>query len=812
MKRLWMPRAGTALLLALLRNTGAAATFDTGFIADVGGVGRQGDLQAMLQEQELVAGRYMVSVQLNQISLGQRQLSFVHKGEGLSPCLPRAMLEEMGVRLPPTDHDTDCPDLRQMLEGAAVRFDGRQLKLDISVPQLYLRHDALGYVPPEEWDGGVNAGFLNYQFSGANSRYQHRSGDQYSLYLNGGMNLGAWRLRSSSSYRQDGTWERVASFLQHDLPGTAGQLLVGESVTSGDTLQSIPFRGVQLASDPQMLPDSLQGYAPVVQGTARTQAKVEVRQHGYSLYSTFVPPGAFEIRDLNSAAGSGDLEVIITEADGTRQRFIQPYATLGNLLRDRTWRYSLTAGHYHAASSPEAQPGFLLGSYARGLPRDFTLSSAVMLGEGYQAYQAGVGKGLGSLGAVSLDVTHARSNILPSAVTGQSYGLRYGKAFASGTNFRFAGYRYSTPGYRDFSEVVSDRAWHHEPAADNQYRSVSRRSRLEVNVSQSFASSASMYLNLSQQDYWNSARQQRQLQFGVSGQVHRANLSLYASQSLSTEGREGLQVGLTLSFALGSQSARVSVERNADGSHDQHLGLSGLAGPYDNMNYNLDLQRSERSANTGSASVGYRASWADLSAGMTQSSDYRSVNVGVSGSVLAHAGGVQLSQRLGETMALVEVKDTRDVGVLNAPGVLTDSKGYSVVPYVQPYRRNRISLDTRHLDANTDIDNGVTTVIPRRGAVVVARFAARRSEKVLATIALSDGTSVPFGAAVLDGSGQRVSAVGPMGQALLSVSENREFHLVWGKAAEQQCTFNLDLEQTREQEGFRLAEVGCTTG
>ncbi|WP_150785352.1 fimbria/pilus outer membrane usher protein, partial [Pseudomonas fluorescens] len=167
---------------------------------------------------------------------------------------------------------------------------------------------ALGYVPPEEWDGGVNAGFLNYQFSGANSRYQHRSGDQYSLYLNGGMNLGAWRLRSSSSYRQDGTWERVASFLQHDLPGTAGQLLVGESVTSGDTLQSIPFRGVQLASDPQMLPDSLQGYAPVVQGTARTQAKVEVRQHGYSLYSTFVPPGAFEIRDLNSAAGSGDLE------------------------------------------------------------------------------------------------------------------------------------------------------------------------------------------------------------------------------------------------------------------------------------------------------------------------------------------------------------------------------------------------------------------------------------------------------------------------------------------------------------------------
>nr|WP_302328638.1 fimbria/pilus outer membrane usher protein [Pseudomonas sp. DVZ6] len=807
-----MARAGTVLFLVMLRDAAAGSQFDTGFMVDIGGSGWQGDLQAMLHEQALPTGRYLVSVRLNQEAIGQREVDFRRMGEALSPCLSRAQLERLGIQLPAAIDDTDCPDWLATLEGASVHFDSRQLRLDISVPQVYLRHDALGYVRPEEWDAGINAGFLNYQFSGSRSEYQHQGTDQYSLYLNGGLNLGAWRLRSSSSYQKDGTWERAASYLQRDLPGTAGQLLIGESMTLGDTLQSIPFRGVQLASDLQMLPDSLQGYAPVIQGVARTQAKVEVRQYGYSLYSTFVPPGAFEIRDLNAASGSGDLEVIITEADGTQQRFTQPYATLGNLLRDGTWRYSVTAGHYHAASSPEAQPGFMLGSYARGLPRDFTMSVAGLVGEGYRAYQLGVGKGLGSLGAVSLDVTHARSDIWPSAVTGQSYGLRYGKAFATGTNLRFAGYRYSTPGYRDFSEVVGDRTWQQALADDSQYKMVSRRSRLEANVSQSFASSTSMYLNLSQQDYWNSARQQRQLQFGVSSQVQRANLSLHASKSLSADDQQGLQVGLTISFPLGGQSARVSVEREADGSQGQHLGLSGLAGEYNNLNYNLDLQRNARSANTGSASVGYRAPWADLNAGLSHSSDYRSLNIGMSGALLAHAGGIQLGQHLGETMALVEVTDTPNVGVLNAPGVFTDARGYSLVPYVQPYRRNRISLDTRKLDTNTDIDNGVGTVVPRRGAVVLARFSARRSDKVLATVGLPGGTTVPFGAAVLDGTGQRVSAVGPMGQVLLSVGEDRHYRLVWGQAADQQCAFSLDLAQTREQDGLRLAEVSCASG
>ena len=46
----------------------------------------------------------------------------------------------------------------------------REQRLDLSVPQAFMRNSARGYVPPEQWDQGVNGGFLSYN---ANT-YRHR--------------------------------------------------------------------------------------------------------------------------------------------------------------------------------------------------------------------------------------------------------------------------------------------------------------------------------------------------------------------------------------------------------------------------------------------------------------------------------------------------------------------------------------------------------------------------------------------------------------------------------------------------------------
>jgi outer membrane usher protein len=62
-----------------------------------------------------------------------------------------------------------------------------------------------------------------------------------------------------------------------------------------------------------MLPDSQKGFAPVIHGIARGTAQVSIKQNGYEIYQSTVPPGPFTIDDLYAAGNGGDLQVTIKE-------------------------------------------------------------------------------------------------------------------------------------------------------------------------------------------------------------------------------------------------------------------------------------------------------------------------------------------------------------------------------------------------------------------------------------------------------------------------------------------------------------------
>ncbi len=82
---------------------------------------------------------------------------------------------------------------------------------------------------------------------------------------------------------------------------------VGQSTSPSDVFDSVPYTGVELKSDSDMLPDSEKGYAPIIRGSAHSNALVMVRQNGYVIYQNTVAPGAFEINDLYPTGSSGDL-------------------------------------------------------------------------------------------------------------------------------------------------------------------------------------------------------------------------------------------------------------------------------------------------------------------------------------------------------------------------------------------------------------------------------------------------------------------------------------------------------------------------
>lgn len=772
-------------------------------------------LSTLATQATLAPGRYQVDVQVNQAQAGRHAIDFSERsdGKGLEPCLSASLLRELGLReqgLPePLPSDERCVNLPTLVPEASYELDAGQLQLALSIPQIALRRDVAGSVAPERWDSGINAAFVNYQASA-----QHFSGATNStrssqdLYLNSGINLAGWRLRSSQSWRDDGegsNWSHFNTYAQHDLPGQWGTATLGETFTSGDVFRSLPIKGVQLATDMGMLPDVMQNYAPIIRGVAQTRAKLEVLQNGYPIYSTYVAPGPYEIDDLGVGGSSGDLEIVLTEADGQVRRFIQPYSTLGNLLREGVWRYNLVAGRYDGADGID-NPALWQATLARGGKWNTTLYGGLLGSEYYNAANVGLARDFGELGAASLDVTQARTDLGEQGgqVQGQSYSMRYGKAFQTGTSLRFAGYRYSTEGYREFNEAVQQRN------ASSRYLG-NRRSRLETSIYQSLGKRSSLSLTLSQDDYWNSSLQRRQYQFQFNTQYRRVSFNLYASQSLSDSNQNdriiGLGITIPLDFATAT-SASFDIQEN-DGRFNERASVNGGSDDH-RLNYVASLANDEQHHKTASLSLAYQTQKVNLGAGYTEADDYRSVSVNASGALLAHADGIVLGQYLGETNTLVHVPDVPGAGADNVPGGSTNSKGYMLVPHMRPYRVNQVTLQTDQLGPDVEIENGATQVVPRRGAVALARFKAQRVNRLILTLQHADGRALPFGTQVIDRQGKHLAVVGQAGQALIATDgQAQTLQAQWGDKDSQRCLLAIDPATMPEDQGYRVQTLRC---
>lgn len=302
----------------------------------------------------------------------------------LIPCLSTDLLVSLGIKksalLDNKEHSAEkhvpdnsaCTPLQDRLADASTEFDVGQQHLSLSVPQIYVGRMARGYVSPDLWEEGINAGLLNYSFNGnsINNRSNHNAGKSNYAYLNlqSGINIGSWRLRDNSTWSyysgssnssDSNKWQHINTSAERDIIPLRSRLTVGDSYTDGDIFDSVNFRGLKINSTEAMLPDSQHGFAPVIHGIARGTAQVSVKQNGYDVYQTTVPPGPFTIDDINSAANGGDLQVTIKEADGSIQTLYVPYSSVPVLQRAGYTRYALAMGEYRSGNNLQSSPKFI---------------------------------------------------------------------------------------------------------------------------------------------------------------------------------------------------------------------------------------------------------------------------------------------------------------------------------------------------------------------------------------------------------------------------------------------------------------------
>lgn len=784
---------------------------------------------ALFNQGGQIPGTYRVGILLNGELVDLRDVTFRLEKDAagknaLSPCLDRVQLSRYGIKT------EDYAELAKGADGCAVfsaipgaraefSFSGQQLLL--SIPQIALRSESTGIAPQDMWDDGVPAFLMNYRAGISSTETRVGAGnkdDSGYIQLEPGANLGPWRLRNSTNWEskqgQSKGWQSTYTYLERGLYKMKSRLTLGERFTPSDVFDSVPFRGVMLGSDDSMVPSTMRSFVPVIRGIARTQARVEVSQKGYTIYRTTVAPGPFQLDSLPVFGSGGDLVVTVIEADGNNQVFIVPYQTPAIALHKGYLDYNLMAGKYRSSYTGVTRANVAQAVVMYGLPWNLTLYGGWQGATHYQALSTGLGISLGLWGSFSLDATRERGQQYGRhAENGGTRRLRYSKLIeATNTTLALSCYQYSSSGYMALSDVLD--SYRQNSGTSNTNK---RKSRTALTLSQSLGDAGSLSLSGYQDRYRSGQQNTTGLSASYSVSIHGVSLSLNWSQNRSESSNDQI-VSTVVSMPLprwlgGNTRASGQITSPTYGGSTEQLGLSGDA--YDHqLNWNV-MQWHQSGAgdhNNSALQLGWRGTYGQLDGSYSFSPSYRQLELDASGGLLVTRDGLVAGQTLDDTVVMAAAPGASGVPVGGMTGVKTDFRGYALLGGQQPYQKNVISLDPTWLPSDVEVTQTDVTVVPTGGAVIPAPFATNIGGRALVTLTRPDGRPVPFGTMVtlLEQNLSAASVADENGLVYLSgLPTTGQLQAKWGVSAGQQCRADYRLPDKVGPAGVYTVTVAC---
>jgi outer membrane usher protein len=375
-----------------------------------------------------------------------------------------------------------------------------------------------------------------------------------------------------------------------------------------------------------------------------------------------------------------------------------------------------------------------------------------------------------------------------------------------GSSIRIAGYRYSTNGYRTFQEAVLTQ----NPLADRYFHS--RRSEMSLQLGQRIGKSSSLFSVLRQQRYWGTDTPNRLIQVGYNNAYRgiNYNFSYSHSSNLYESTNRQFTVGVSLPLGKNRASARHEMNNGNKGGLAQRSSINGSVFDDARLTYTLSAHHIQSQGVSWSGSSSYLSPTGRFDVSRAQGRGYAQTTLGVAGGLVAHGGGVTLSQTLGETMALAVAPDAVNVGFDSYPGVRTDRAGHAVLANLSPYRINRLAIRTSDLGDEVEVRNAAMNMVPTRGAVVMARFETAIGLRLMLVLTDHIGKPLPFGSKVENQQGQDIGIVGPDGQTYVTgAEESGVLSVKWGQGEQERCTVAYQVRQEENPPPVRVLDGQC---
>jgi outer membrane usher protein len=678
-----------------------------------------------------------LQVTLNQTDTG-KLVRFVQHGGRLQADV--AALRDVGFALPGRD-PAQMLDL-DTLPGVSVRYQSDLQRVAFDAPLSELNLDTTLLRPQQDTAPRASASpglLLNYDLYGS------RDADLTNLTATTevrAFGVGDGVLSSTSVlrfYEGQGTggWRvepvRLDTSWRLDLPERALTLQLGDFYSDAlDWTRSLRMAGIQIGRNYGLQPYRVTAPLPAFLGDAALPSQVELYVDGLRQYSGQVAAGPFQLSTLPGINGTGTAQVVVTDAFGqVRTLDFSFYGTqqlLAKGLSEGGAGLGVLRQDYGQRSFSYGSTVIGTGTLRYGVSDRFTVEGHAEGGGNVANGGAGGLWLLGDAGLLSASYARGRQGDDQGGQTAFEYtwnNRRYNLAL---------GTQRTHGQYRDVGSLQGSIP-------------ISASDHLVLGMVVPYAGSVSAsYVRLTN-DGQASTRYGGLFWSQTFGRDWSANLSI--NQNLGDS--DDRSVYFSVSLALdGLRRASVSAQRNGD--RDTYVADVSKAIPGDGGPNGLGWRVQARTGDDGSgglAEIGWQRDAGRYGAGIASQGGTSYGYASASGSLVWMGRGILAARDVENAFGVVSTGradtpvrlENRLVGTTNADGLL-------LVTPLQPWQRNRVSIDTLDLPADLRVDAVERQVTPRAGAGMSIRFAITQVRA--ATLVLHDraGKPLPVGSEV----------------------------------------------------------------
>lgn len=677
------------------------------------------------------SGHLILEVTFNTVQQGP---AFVFRRAGSVlvrvPDLERWRLKRIPLKPETIDGESYLP--LEAFPGLVYRVDDQTQTIEITAPAPLLEAvqiDAGAYSYTDLSEAAFGT-FINYNVIGQHvgdrttvaGFFEAAVSDDWGLFLNtvsAGNSIGREDIvRFDSTY----IW---------DNPARVMRVSVGDALSDGGIVgRSLRFAGIGAGTEFGLQPELTTFPTPFFNGEAALPSTVQIYVNDILNYTRNIDRGPFSINRIPVLTGSGNMKLVMKDALGVERVYNVPYYAGSANLRQGLETYYVGGGFLresYGLRSFDYGPAFATGTYRRGLSDSLTFE---VHAEGERAVQMASG-----------DVSWLVPNVGELGLTVAGSTGRAGDGALGGVSFQrddiywniFGSYQRAT---RKFRQVGLDFAGDF----------VKTQAQAGIGLALGFLGNVSA--TYGKVDYMSG------LNTDVLTVTHgvqigsRAHLTTFGLISRASGAKTATTIGIGLTIPFGYRAAAaVRVDHQAGGTigtaeyrvtppTDEGLGY-GVTGSTGRFTY-------------GTADVMWRNRYNALRAEVDYRQGRMAGLVEANGSFGLVDGHAFAAREIDDSYGIVVLPGHEDVVVMqeNRPVTRTNSDGVAILPSLNSYQENRISVDADKLPISSRLSAGSITVIPRYRSATVTQYPISNLRSGSVTVLRPDGTPVAAGARV----------------------------------------------------------------